>query len=869
MTDSPPESPHETAFEPPSGPVEPVEPVESLEAPDPLMVEREPAQPPARAFEDLSLGEFLAHLLNRPRASWRALEYALSAGPVKLKPTPIPVPGSSVAVRPTAPGGLLVGGVGWLRATLTPSLPKLLAAISAVAVIGAVLLGDISVRINREAFPLGGAIMIGAALVMFGVSMARIALPRLAPPSAPDTPPTLAGASGGVEGFLAVNGLRLTAAGGALVLSLGAWLLNGDNRFTAVGVVCWALSVVAWVIVFIGQPGAISAWGARQARHFVRWFGRPHTVRLSWPVAAMLVILALGAWFRFSNLSAYPPEMTSDHVEKLLDAQRVADGLTPVFFPNNGGREGFQMYFLAFLHRLTGLPISFDLLKIGTGLEGMLMIVLAWWLGRAIFGPEDRRLGNLTGVIMAAMVATSYWHTMLSRLGLRIVLTTLAVTVILIFLARAMRHNRRRDYLIAGLLLGASMYFYQAMRMFPLVVIAGVALAVIFRARTWAAARAYAINMVALVIVAGAVFVPLGRYWSQYPQSFWERTGGRFFGEDTIVIRDDQGRILEERPLTQEERMRAFEQNLGVFFDNMRQSVLMFNYAGDRAFITGEPNGTPQLDAVSGGFFLIGLGVVAARMIRRRDPVDWLLPVAILIMLLPTALSIAFTIEVPSATRASGALPFVYLIAALGMAVVVRAFAEQARTQAARAILLGGVAIILLLGAMANADSYFVTAMRRYRDSTFPYRQAGEIVRGFAESTGAPGNAFMIGWDMWWDYRALGVNAGYVDWPNGVWYDSLLARIRGQMEMNTDTQYEIVPDRQLLFMLHPRADAPLAELQEGFPGGVVINVAAFNTDNNFRLYVAPPLGCEWLMANLRLYPLACERIRIPRLEDGR
>jgi hypothetical protein len=863
MTDSPPESPHETAFEPPSGPVEPVE---SLETPDLLMPEREPAQPPARAFEDLSLGEFLAHLLNNPRASWRALEYALSAGPVKLKPIPIPVSTLPVAGRPTAPGGLLVGGIGWLRSALMPTLPKLLAAISAVAVIGAILLGDISVRINREAFPLGGALMISAALVMFGLSMARIALPRLAPlPPSPAPTSTLRG----VEGFLAVNGLRLAVAGGALVLSLGAWLLNGDNRFTAAGVVCWALSVAAWVIVFIGQPEAIGAWVARQARRFVRWFGRPHTVRLSWSVAAMLVILALGAWFRFSNLSAYPPEMTSDHVEKLLDAQRVAEGLTPVFFPNNGGREGFQMYYLAFLHRLTGLPISFDLLKIGTGLEGMVMIVLAWWLGRAVFGPEDRRLGNLTGVIMAAMVATSYWHTMLSRLGLRIVLTTLAVTVILIFLARAMRHNRRRDYLIAGLMLGASMYFYQAMRMFPLVVIAGVALAVIFRARTWAIARAYAINMVALVIVAGAVFVPLGRYWSQYPQSFWERTGGRFFGEDMIVIRDDQGRILEERPVTQEERMRAFEQNLGVFFDNVRQSVLMFNYAGDRAFITGEPNGTPQLDAVSGGFFLIGLAVVAARMIRRRDPVDWLLPAAILIMLLPTALSIAFTIEVPSATRASGALPAVYLIAALGMAVVVRAFAEQARTRAAQAALWGVVTIILLLGAMANADSYFVTAMRRYRESTFPYQQAGQIVRGFAESTGAPGNAFMIGWDMWWDYRALGVNAGYVDWPNGVWYDSLLARIRGQMEMNTDTQYEIAPDRQLMFVLHPRADEPLAVLQEGFPGGAVINVQAFNADNSFRLYVAPPLGCDWLRANLRLYPLACEVIQVPGLGDGR
>ncbi|HEX2907145.1 MAG TPA: hypothetical protein VHO69_09820, partial [Phototrophicaceae bacterium] len=62
---------------------------------------------------------------------------------------------------------------------------------------------------------------------------------------------------------------------------------------------------------------------------------------------ALLVILVIGAFFRVNELSRIPPEMTSDHKEKLLDAQRVLDVNLQVFFPNNGGREPFQMYAMA------------------------------------------------------------------------------------------------------------------------------------------------------------------------------------------------------------------------------------------------------------------------------------------------------------------------------------------------------------------------------------------------------------------------------------------------------------------------------------------------------------------------------------------
>src|SRR5258708_34111678 len=234
------------------------------------------------------------------------------------------------------------------------------------------------------------------------------------------------------------------------------------------------MTVVMLTAALIERELCLGASTSRFAARLRACVARPISFRITWTAVALIVILLLGGWYRFGDLASYPPEMTSDHVEKLLDAVRVYQGARPIFFPNNGGREAFQMYYLAALKSTTGLPFSFDLLKIGSGIEGMLMILAAFWLGRAVIGEEDRDLGNLTGVIMAALIATSYWHTLLSRLGLRIVPTPLVVTVVLIFMVRALRHNRRMDYLIAGFALGAGIYFYQAIRMLPFVVVAGV-----------------------------------------------------------------------------------------------------------------------------------------------------------------------------------------------------------------------------------------------------------------------------------------------------------------------------------------------------------------------------------------------------------
>ncbi len=644
---------------------------------------------------------------------------------------------------------------------------------------------------------------------------------------------------------------RLGLVGGGVLLSAGAYLFNGGNRFSFLGVLVWAASVIVWLAALAPAGVTLRGWLARRLARLRGLFGTELRLRFSWTLAALVVIVLVGAVFRFAEFARVPPEMTSDHVEKLLDARRVLDGNTQVFFPNNGGREPLQMYLVAVFSVISGLGMQFATLKWVSVLEGLITLPALWWMAREIIGPEQRRLGNLVGLLLAALVAVSYWHVALSRLALRIVLTPLVMTLVTVFLARGMRHNRRADFLKAGLALGVGVYCYQAVRMIPVVVVLGVALALFFRARGGGAQRRrYLLNLAALVVIAVVIFVPLARFMLESPNLFWMRTAGRFFGDDIIMETDPETGVITERNATMEDRLTAFGENLPVLGQNVRNVLLMFNWKGDVAWINGAPN-YPALDPVTGTFFVLGTAGWLVRMVRRRDVVDWIILPGAFIMLLPSALSIAFPVENPSATRTSGALPFVYLLAAYGLAQLLVLLRQ---TFQRRGVTVVGIALVVIFVGWAyslNSTLYFGEYHDRYRVAAQPYTQTGRILRGFAESNGAYGNAFMVAYPYWFDHRAIGIEGGRIDWPNGlVTLDELPTMIRG----NAGTGYAFDPERSVLFYYHANDVETEVQLREWFPEGRSLLQTTDLAVKDFYTFVAPPPGADWLADYLAAHP---------------
>jgi drug/metabolite transporter superfamily protein YnfA len=626
----------------------------------------------------------------------------------------------------------------------------------------------------------------------------------------------------------------------ALFLSVLTLPLTANNRFTVPGFITWFLSIGLWYVALGGTLSAerILAWLAARRR----WNWRSGTV------LALLAILLLGGAFRLMDLSSVPPEMTSDHVEKILDANRVLRGDWNVFFPNNGGREPFQMYALALFSQLPGLGLNYTTLKLLSVIEGLLAILLMYWMGREIIGTRSGQMGNLVGLILAALVAASYWHTLLSRMGLRIILTTAVTAALLVFLARAMRYNRREDFLKAGLVLGFGLYMYQAVRMLPVVIVVGIILAAIFQARSWRARARYLLNFGALVWISIMVFVPMLGYSLQHPEDFWRRTSGRLLGDAVISTTDASGNLITiETPLAQ--RLEAFRQNIPILTNNLRNALLMFNWKGDVAWINGAPN-QPTLDTFSGALLIVGLAAWLGRMLRRRDMFDWLVPLALVIMLLPSALSIAYPVENPSHTRTSGALPEVYLIAALPLALIVQSVVRLLSGWRGRLIAVAGAAALVLGSYVLNTNTYFVEHVRAYVNASLPYSEAGRLIRGFAESDGAYGNAFMIAYPYWWDHRALGIEAGELDWPNGI---VSLSDTKNFMlaAYARDNQFRFDPELDILFLYAAEDEETQAWLEANFPEGRATLRQSYQPDEQFMFYRVPALGTEAFEAWLR------------------
>ena len=759
-------------------------------------------------LEALTLAQLCGRLLRRPRRTLRDLREVVRAPaadatpPVRLPVRKMPEPGTSLSWS-------LPTRAGW-------SLGLRLLAL-ALALWGTHVMVAEPGRQNNVML-VNGALFLLPALVLWLLADGLYPWPRHLSQerNLPRVVPQVV-----------VSGRRrrrlLAAVAGALCCVL-AWRFTAHNTFTFIGLGAWLASLVLWLYAL--TPGALdlhACWRGLLARlRRVHWRRRE--------TLALALIMLLAAGLRLGQLDAVMPEMTSDHVEKIRDAWRVSRGEFNVFFANNGGREPLQMYVLALLAQLPDLEFNFYTLKVLSALEGIIAVLLLYWTGCTLIGG---RAGRLVGLLASALVAVGYWHILLSRLGLRIVLTTGVAALLLLFLWRALRHNRRGDFLAAGLVTGLGLYTYQAARMLPLVVLTGVALTLLWRA---AGQRLSLLrNFAALVLIALVVFVPLGGYALEYPQDFWRRTTSRVLGDELVTT---------DMEISAGEQLAALSARLAQLVENLGDALLMFNWQGDVAWINGAP-GKPALDPWTGALFLLGLAAWARRIQRKRSALALLLPPTLLIMLLPTALALSFPVENPSHTRASGALPAVFLIAALPLAQLAGLLRHQLRGRLGL-LCAAGLVLVLLTGSLRDSHRrYFVENLHAWQQATFPYATAGQVLAAFVAVTDAPGNAFVIAWPHWWDHRAVGIEGGQQEWPNGVveigqlpvFLDNAMAR---------EGTYRLEPERGLLFFLSPEDEETVARLQIWFPHGQLQQRYSERPRDEFLLYRVPPPGAATL-----------------------
>lgn len=504
-------------------------------------------------------------------------------------------------------------------------------------------------------------------------------------------------------------------------------VLFGGNRFTPLNVTLWLLTLGLFIHAFwLKQPQRGFDWR--------RWWTPWHVLLL---FSAAVVI-----FIRFYRLAEVPWEPFSDHAEKLRDVYDITQGQWRIFFPRNTGREAFQFYWTLLVAKIFGTGISFQSLKIGTVLIGLIPLPFVYLLGQEVGG--SRRVGWLAAFLMGV----SYWQNVISRIGLRFPLYPAFTAPALYYLLRGLRTRQRNDFILGGLFLGIGLHGYSPYRIVPVMLV--LVLVLYWLHVRQQDARQTLLLFGVLVLASVLVFLPLGRYVLENPGMF------------------------SNRMMT---RMTSLEQPLPgpawkIFLHNVWRGLLMFNWDDGEIWVNSVPY-RPALGVVCGALFVLGVVLVLVRYARRRDWQDAVLLLAIPVLQLPSTLALAFPRENPALNRTGGAAVVVFLLAALALDAVWQALAA-ARPPFGRGLALALLALLLSFSTAQNADLVLNRFAAQYDAGTWNSSEMGAVIRDFALANhGAFDHAWIVPYPYWVDTRLPAIWDGIPYGDFAKWRDDL------------------------------------------------------------------------------------------------
>ncbi len=584
----------------------------------------------------------------------------------------------------------------------------------------------------------------------------------------------------------------------ALAVSLAAitWLGSSGGVYTLANVLAWIGAVGTWCWAW--WPRASADRG-----HAPVVAGRFQGLQLWW-LPVLGVILAVGAFFRFAQLTDVPSDPTSDHAEKLLDIHDVEKGERPVFFPRNTGREPAQFYVTYSLMKVLGLALSFDTLKLGTALIGLLAVPAVFLFAREVGG-------HVAGLFAAALFALSVWPVETARAGLRFPYAQLTTALALWLLFRFIRHGDRRDALACGLVIGVGLHGYTPFRIVPLLVPLLLGLALLYRRDSPDGRRSLIFGGGLILTTAFLASLPLARYAFDHPDLVTYRTRTRVDGD------------------------LGWAETLSAFLENTWNAFLAFNWRGDPGSINAVQL-EPFLDQVTGAALLAGVSILVWQAVARRSFVAIALLVSAPVLLAPSTISVAFPEENPAVNRLGTAAPLVFVVAALPFAFLWPSLpARPGDWRSAlrfRSLAWAGtiifVAAALGMAAVQNHHTYFREYARQYRAFVPNTREIASAMREEL-AQGIPVNRmFVLGYPGWVDGRNVGFALGAPDWylTNNIVPDEPLPHDLG--------------GRPLLFVLHPADTVRRRELEAQFPSGVYRVVTSEVPRHDFGLYSITP-----------------------------
>jgi hypothetical protein len=576
----------------------------------------------------------------------------------------------------------------------------------------------------------------------------------------------------------------------SLPLALAAFLTLGGNRFNKLNVSLWLLAIIFTCLAFWQGEYPFTRWWRwlKEHLHF------PWKLSISaWTVLVLLSVL-LVIFFRTYRIEQVPPEMVSDHAEKLLDVWDVLHGQTSIFFPRNTGREAIQMYLTAGIIQLLHTGYTFLSLKIGTILVGLLTLPYLYLLGKEL---GNKRVG-LFAMLLAGM---AYWPNVISRVGLRFPLYPLFVAPALYYLIRGLRTSSRNDFLLSGLALGIGLHGYTPIRILPIVILVVIGLYLLHPQARGKRLQTVS-GLLVLVLVSLIIFLPLLRFAIDYPALFDMRALSRLG--------------TTERPLP--------GSVLVIFLKNLWNASTMYFWSDGQIWVHSVTN-RPTLDVISAALYFLGVVLLLVRYIRQRTWQDLVLLLSVPLLMMPSILSLAFPDENPALNRASGAIIPVFLIVAISLDGLMSAIERRIPSKTGFTLSWGIAVVLILIAAFGNYDLVFSQYQRTYELSAWNTSEMGKVVTAFGKMYGNTETAYVVPYPYWVDTRLVGMNANDPTRDYAIPPDQIPATLSDP--------------RPKMFLVDPEDQTDLDLLRQLFPQG---NLSTYESQvgKNFYVYMVPP-----------------------------
>lgn len=517
-------------------------------------------------------------------------------------------------------------------------------------------------------------------------------------------------------------------------------------------------------------------------------------VNITWGTLLVMLVAIIIIFFRVYQLNMVPPEMTSDHAEKLQDVQDVLDGQWHVFFTRNTGREAFQFYWTALVIKIFNTGISFLSLKIGMVLAGLLTLPYIYLLGKEFF---NKRIGLLALIF----VGIAFWPNIISRVGLRFPLYPLFTAPALYYLLRGLKRGTRNDFIWCGIALGFGLHGYSPYRVVPILAMVIVMLYVIHLRKPRLQENALT-GLTVTGITAVIVALPLIRYAVAHPDVFNYRFATRVSGLE---------RELPGSPLA-------------IFFDNLKNAMLMFGVSDGSTWLHSIPF-RPALDVISAALFYLGFAFLLYRYIRFRKWLDLSLLISVPFLMLPSILSLAFPEENPALNRTAGAIIPVFLIIAICLDGILSAIERTFHGKTGKVTALLAAVVLVFFSARQNYNLVFDDYLRIYREAAGNTSEMGQVIRGFIDSVGSADSAWVVGYPYWVDTRLVSIQADVPLRDYAIWPQDFVS-----------TQ-NVPPPK--LFIINTEDKEDLTILQTMYPSAVVSTYTSNIPGRDFLVMLVP------------------------------